>query len=248
MFIIGRHVIELESTASTNDIAWQYAGDVSRHGLVVRADFQSAGRGQRGNRWIAPPGSCLMMSILLQHRPAFTESYQYTLWSAISICHLVQNLTQREPHLKWPNDVQLEGRKLCGILVERRANWIVVGMGLNVNLSQDYLEAASYSATSLNQWMTGDCSPRRIMREALPILDAQYQLLVEGRWQALQSAWQQFSHLLNKPVELTASGRKYRGTLHTLEWNEIHLLLNGNHASFHPASVSELRCIPQTTP
>lgn len=241
MIIIGRHLMELERVASTNDIAWQHAGEVSNHGLVIRADYQTAGRGQRGNRWIAPPGSCLMMSILLQHHPAFTESYQYTLWAAISICHLVQNLTGREPHLKWPNDVQLDGRKLCGILVERRGDWIVVGIGLNVSLSNEQLSAASYSATFLNHWVQNDYTPQTLMHEALPILDAHYQLLAEGRWQTLQSAWQQYSHLLNETVELTASGKKFKGTMHTLEWGNIHLLIDGKHASFHPASVSAIR-------
>jgi BirA family biotin operon repressor/biotin-[acetyl-CoA-carboxylase] ligase len=241
MVIIGKEIIELDTVASTNDIAWQHAGEVSHHGLVVRADYQTAGRGQRGNRWIAPHGSCLMMSILLQHHPAFTESYQYTLWAAISMCHLVQNLTRREPHLKWPNDIQLDGKKLCGILVERRGDWIVVGIGLNVAISPEQLAAASLQATSLDQRLSKEYSPKALMREALPMLDAQYQLLIEGRWQMLQSAWQHYSQLVNETVELTASGKRFIGTLHALEWRNIHLLIDGKHASFHPASVSAIR-------
>ena len=248
MVIIGKEIIELESVASTNDIAWQHAGNVAKHGLVVRADFQSAGRGQRGNRWIAQAGTCLMMSILLRHHAAFTESYQYTLWAALSMCHLVQNLTRREPHLKWPNDIQIDGRKLCGILVERRGDWIVVGIGLNVSISQEELANATYVATSLNHWLKTEQTPKTLLYEALPILDAQYQLLIEGRWQTLQSAWQHYSHLLNEKVELIASGKKFKGIMHSLEWNNIHLLIDGKHASFHPASVSAIRRILKKPP
>lgn len=243
MVVIGNEILEFETVASTNDIAWQFHGDLSRHGLVVQANYQSAGRGQRGNRWVAPPNSCLMMSILLHHHSGFAESYQYTLWAALSICHLVHELTGREPHLKWPNDMLMDGKKLSGILVERRGDWIVVGIGLNIAISEQEFLQAQLKAISLNHYLQHPLTPKSVLPKALAILDANYQLITQGHWQTMQSAWQHYSQLMNHHVELQSSGRKFVGHLFSLEWNKIVLLIDGKYASFHPGSVTSIRLL-----
>jgi BirA family biotin operon repressor/biotin-[acetyl-CoA-carboxylase] ligase len=107
-------------------------------GLVIFAEEQTAGRGQRGNRWASAPYLGLWFSILLRPRLRPTESARLTQWAAQTIAATVQEEFQLEPTIKPPNDVYLNGRKIAGVLVETKAGkgneWTaIVGIGVNVN-------------------------------------------------------------------------------------------------------------------
>src|SRR5262245_13970887 len=107
--LIGHKVLHYSTVSSTNDIAWQHAGN--QHGLVVKADEQTAGRGRRGDLWLAPPGSALLMSILLKPPPILLRPSVLTLWAAIGVCLTLERLLPLRPYLKWPNDVLINGKK-----------------------------------------------------------------------------------------------------------------------------------------
>jgi BirA family transcriptional regulator, biotin operon repressor / biotin---[acetyl-CoA-carboxylase] ligase len=144
--VIGREIIVLEQTSSTND-------DISRiastdglpsipEGLVVFADHQTDGRGQRGNRWESAAGKGLWFSILLRPEIALTDSGRLTIWAIEAISDVIRIEFGLEPAIKLPNDVQLNGHKVAGVLVEMRAqnkapHLAVIGIGINVNQSRD---------------------------------------------------------------------------------------------------------------
>jgi BirA family transcriptional regulator, biotin operon repressor / biotin---[acetyl-CoA-carboxylase] ligase len=153
--VIGREIIVLEQTASTNDAILQIANANSKEGLVVFAEHQTAGRGQRGNRWESAAGKGLWFSILLRPKIDLANSPQLTAWAAEAVSGTIQNEFSLAPTIKPPNDVQIDGRKVAGVLVEMRAqekaaHLAVAGIGVNVNQSlEDFPKELQGRAISL---------------------------------------------------------------------------------------------------
>ena len=128
-------------TGSTNADLVAAARRGSPAGTVLVTDYQSAGRGRQGRTWTAPPGTSIAMSVLLG--PTACESSRWTwlpLLTGLAVCRGVRGVGGLEAWLKWPNDVMLGGRKLCGILAERvdtpSGPACVIGIGINVALER----------------------------------------------------------------------------------------------------------------
>ncbi|PYJ06636.1 MAG: biotin--[acetyl-CoA-carboxylase] ligase [Verrucomicrobia bacterium] len=137
---IGQRIIVLEQTGSTNDAILQVATANSKEGLVLFAEHQTAGRGQRGNRWESAAGKGLWFSILLRPKIQINDSGRLTIWAIEAISDVIRTEFSLEPTIKLPNDVQLYGRKVAGVLLEMRAqekapHLAIVGIGINVNQS-----------------------------------------------------------------------------------------------------------------
>ncbi|HEY3660070.1 MAG TPA: biotin--[acetyl-CoA-carboxylase] ligase [Candidatus Udaeobacter sp.] len=163
--VIGRQIVVLEQTHSTNDAILQIASPPGAaisippsrmsEGLVLFAEHQTAGRGQRGNRWESTAGKGLSFSILLQPEIPLSDSGRLTIWAIEAISDVIRSELGLEPAIKLPNDVQLTGKKVAGVLVEMRAqdkapHLAVVGVGINVNQSRDDFPAELQDrATSL---------------------------------------------------------------------------------------------------
>jgi BirA family transcriptional regulator, biotin operon repressor / biotin---[acetyl-CoA-carboxylase] ligase len=150
--IIGRNIIVLEQTGSTNDAVFQVAcpqgaavsglPPLVDEGLVLFAEYQTAGRGQRGNRWESTAGKGLWFSILLRPEIQLSDSGRLTIWAIEAISDVIRIELGLEPAIKLPNDVLLNGHKVAGVLVEMRAqnnapHLAVVGIGINVNQCRD---------------------------------------------------------------------------------------------------------------
>lgn len=129
---VGRGIRVLSETSSTNDICHQYSADASMSGLAVFAEHQVAGRGQQGRVWVAPPRAGLLFSVLLFPESVLASAPFLTAWAALGVAECLHHHYHLHPRVKWPNDVLLGGKKVCGVLVERRQA-TVVGFGLNVS-------------------------------------------------------------------------------------------------------------------
>ncbi|MGL5096045.1 MAG: biotin--[acetyl-CoA-carboxylase] ligase, partial [Planctomycetia bacterium] len=136
---VGRRVLVVGEAVSTNDLAAapDAVGSFA-DGLAVFAEHQSAGRGQYGRRWSAPPRSSLLFSLALRPTAELVDPRFLTAWSAVGVAETVDALYGLPARIKWPNAVLVDGRKSAGILVERpnldSAEAVVVGVGLNVNI------------------------------------------------------------------------------------------------------------------
>jgi BirA family biotin operon repressor/biotin-[acetyl-CoA-carboxylase] ligase len=159
--VIGRQIVVLEQTASTNDAIFQVAfpqgaavtslpavasakegPSLGDEGLVLFAEHQTAGRGQRGNRWESTAGKGLWFSILLRPEIQLSDSGRLTIWAIEAISDVIRIEFGLEPAIKLPNDVQLNEQKVAGVLVEMRAqnnapHLAVIGIGINVNQCRD---------------------------------------------------------------------------------------------------------------
>ena len=168
--VIGREIIVLEQTGSTNDAIWRIAS--ISEGLVVFAEHQTDGRGQRGNRWESAAGRGLWFSILLRPQIQINESWRLTIWAIEAISDVICNEFGLEPAIKLPNDVQINGRKVAGVLVEMRAqnnapHVAVVGIGINVNQCRDDFPAELHDKAISLAMAVGQQVPRQELALAL---------------------------------------------------------------------------------
>jgi len=177
---IGRQIIVLEQTSSTNDAILQVATANSNQGLVLFAEHQTAGRGQRGNRWESAAGKGLWFSILLRPKIQINDSGRLTIWAIETISDVIRTEFSLEPAIKLPNDVQLSGRKVAGVLVEMRAqekapHLAVVGIGINVNQSlEDFPPKLQSRAISFAMALHRPVDRRQLAVAVLRYLDRTY--------------------------------------------------------------------------
>ena len=153
---LGRHLLCLAETESTNALAKQRAAEGAPHGLLVTADHQTNGRGRLQRPWHSPPGRNLYISLLLRPSVAPPRVPQLAIVVALALCEaLAEQLPIVPVRIKWPNDLWVGQRKLCGILCEMEAEMgavhhIVAGVGLNVNMTaDDFPPELRETATSL---------------------------------------------------------------------------------------------------
>jgi BirA family transcriptional regulator, biotin operon repressor / biotin---[acetyl-CoA-carboxylase] ligase len=178
--VIGKEITALEQTSSTNDAILQLVATNPKEGLVLFAEHQTAGRGQRGNRWESPAGKGLWFSILLRPQIQINDSAQLTIWAIEAISDVIRTEFSLEPAIKLPNDIQIHGRKVAGVLVEMRAqeksqHLAIVGIGINVNQSmQDFPPELRDRAISLAMALGRQVGRQKFAVALLRTLDQTY--------------------------------------------------------------------------
>lgn len=217
---LGRQVRVFAEIDSTNGYLLAHADELP-DGSVAVAEFQSAGRGRQGRRWLAPRGSSLLLSVLL-HEPAGSAliTHAGTL-AALAAAEAVETETSCRPELRWPNDLVVAGRKLGGVLVEStplgaRRRAVVIGIGLNCFQQRGHFEPElKDSATSLELECAQPIDRAAVGRRLIERLDD----YVRSAWddpaflQRLRGVWADRCHDLGARVVLIESGRQYAGTV-----------------------------------
>lgn len=149
----GRKVEYHETIDSTNIRARHLAEDGAFAGTLVVSDEQNAGRGRRGRVWISPSGKNIFMSLILRPDILPASASMITLVAALAVYDGIKDVTGLVSGIKWPNDIVINGKKVCGILTEMSAelegvHYVVVGMGINVNM-EEFPDEVKQMATSL---------------------------------------------------------------------------------------------------
>jgi len=153
--IIGREIVVLHETTSTNDSILERTSPTTPEGLVVFAERQTVGRGQRSNLWQSAAGKGIWFSILLRPKIDIGESPRLAEWAARVVAETISQEFSVAATIKLPNDVYVTGKKIAGVLVEMRAQTnaphiAIIGIGVNVNHSaEDFSEELRERAISL---------------------------------------------------------------------------------------------------
>lgn len=150
---IGKTLVFYKETGSTNLDAKELAEKGEAAGAVVVADMQRAGRGRRGRGWVSPSGKDIYMTLLLRPQCRPEKASVLTLVMAVSVLEAIKELLSQPCAIKWPNDIVVNNKKVCGILTEMSAeldgiHYVVIGAGINVNQEQMAKEIQD-KATSL---------------------------------------------------------------------------------------------------
>jgi BirA family biotin operon repressor/biotin-[acetyl-CoA-carboxylase] ligase len=251
---LGRRVLVFERLDSTNNLATSLAGDPANDGLAILANEQTAGRGQHGRTWLAPPGQSVLLSLLLTPPPQLCRPAILTAWAAVAVCATVYQTIGQPTRIKWPNDVLLHDRKVCGILIESLANqraagfipaanaaeinptarqdprspWFVVGIGLNVQQSAATFAAAGLpEATSLAQFAAQPLDTHTVAINLIRQLDRDYETLCRGNLDMVERRWKDHLGLLGKQVIAECHGTSHCGRLIELSFHSVKLARAG---------------------
>lgn len=199
---------------STNTKMAELAAEGAEHGTVVVADAQTAGKGRRGRSWESPEGENIYMSILLRPNCKPQKAPMLTLVMAYSVARAVQEQGFQEVQIKWPNDLILSGKKICGILTEMQMNsseidYVVVGVGINVN-TRNFSPDLEEKATSLYLESGRQFERESIVENVLEKFEEAYrQFVVEQDLSFLQEAYNAMLVNAGKEVRVLEPGNEY---------------------------------------
>jgi BirA family transcriptional regulator, biotin operon repressor / biotin---[acetyl-CoA-carboxylase] ligase len=238
---VGRRVLVFDSLDSTSNHAAALAADPGNAGVAVLADEQTAGRGQYGRTWLCPGKTGILLSLLLFPPPAVRRPALLTAWAAVSVCETTLRATGLQAKIKWPNDVLLRGRKICGILIEQ-ARGTVVGIGLNVLQSAEVFAAADLpQAGSLAVFSDRPLDRYEIARQLLTELDEGYARLCAGDLGELEAGWKERLGLLGKRVAAECPDAVHRGRLVAVAFSGLEVeLSDGQLLRLPPETVRHL--------
>jgi BirA family biotin operon repressor/biotin-[acetyl-CoA-carboxylase] ligase len=222
---IGKNVLVFDRVASTNSSAAELAGDSANDGVVILANEQTMGRGQHGRSWHCPPGGGVLMSALLFPPPELRRPAILTAWAAVSVCEVILRTTKLQAKIKWPNDVLIRGKKVCGILIEQ-GQGTVVGIGLNVNQpAEAFQQSGLENGTSLSLGAGRQFECATVARQIICQLDDEYDRLCTGDLATLESCWKWRLGLLGKHVSAECIDGTYHGRLLDAGWDGLQLEL-----------------------
>lgn len=248
---IGRRVLVYDEVESTNTLAAGFAlGAADVHGLALVADHQRAGRGQYGRVWTSRPRSSLLMSVILRPPPELLRPVILTAWAAVGVAEAVRALSGAQARLKWPNDLLIQGKKVCGILIEQTSTaagiTTVAGIGLNLNQTTDEFAAANLpDATSLGASSGKAIESRDAAAVVLQQLDFEYTRVLAGERVALEADWKWRIGLLGRSVVVElVGGDTATGRLLDMSFDGLELADDGGFVRVvAPESVAHLRAV-----
>jgi BirA family biotin operon repressor/biotin-[acetyl-CoA-carboxylase] ligase len=191
---IGRNIVHYFRTDSTNAVALKLAAEGAEHGTVVVAEEQTAGRGRLGRAWFSEKSSGIYTSIILKPPLAPAAAPVLTLMAGLAAQKAVSSVTGLSVDIRWPNDLLVNGRKVCGILTEMsaevdRLHFVVIGIGINVNHSLMPTELENI-ATSLRMEAHRGISRVQVLVNLLREIERHYQLLLKGGNKAITGRWE----------------------------------------------------------
>jgi BirA family biotin operon repressor/biotin-[acetyl-CoA-carboxylase] ligase len=259
------HVRWVAETGSTNVDAMELARQGEPEGIVLVADHQTAGRGRAGRTWTAPPGSGLLVTVLL--RPPAPVVDLVTMAVAVAAARAVESVAGFAPRIKWPNDLVWPGdgsepdRKLAGILAEAdwpagsavSAGWrepaaheraaVVVGIGLNVTRPDDLPEEIADLAVSISDVADSPVDREDLLVAILEELAPRYERLVVGDTQELVEEWRARSATLGRRVRVDPGSDDVEGTAVdvTADGHLVVETLDGGRRTFAVGDVVHLR-------
>jgi BirA family biotin operon repressor/biotin-[acetyl-CoA-carboxylase] ligase len=242
----GRPVRGFASVGSTNTEAAAWAEEGAVEGSVVVTEYQSEGRGRHGRTWDAPKGQNLMFSVVLRPSLPPDQFGLITIAASVAVAEAVEAFVEpHRPTLKWPNDVLLEGRKTCGMLLESSLSGaqdhvVVLGVGLNVNQTT-FPDALADTATSL-RLTAGRTVPRApLFARLLHALERRYDAIQHGDDATVRSAFEDRLATHGEPTTLrfTGTSRTVTGTVEGItETGALRLDTPGGPRRLHAGEVT----------
>lgn len=212
---LGQELIVMQETGSTNQEVKALAANGAQRGLVVATELQSKGKGRLGRTWISPKGKDLCFSILLKPQIDMSEIGIVTLCGALAVCRVIREHLGLDAKIKWPNDVIIGSRKLCGILTEMAADmeqieYVVSGIGINVN-NTDFAEDIAHKATSLCIESGKEIDRAKLLCRVLEAIEKIIDTYYENGETALLAEYRLLCATIGREVSFTRSGKSYVG-------------------------------------
>ncbi len=210
--LIGREIRHYLQLESTNEHTKELASQDEKEGLVVISEVQKGGKGRLGREWHSPSGG-IWLSILLRPKTNPLHASKLTLLTGVAVAQTIHDLTGMGARLKWPNDVLINDKKVCGILTEmstkaEKIEFVIVGIGINANLNPKLLPAEiRESATSILNEYGREISRVEFVGKLLNNFENLYMQFLKQNYNSILQTWKQFSDTIYRYVKVeTATG------------------------------------------
>jgi len=211
--IIGKKLLYFDEIDSTNIYAKKLAKEGVSEGCIVVAGMQEKGRGRKDRIWSSPEGG-LWFSVILYPRIPPQNAMIITMAASVSVVDAIIKHTNLKPVIKWPNDVLVRGKKICGILTELdaemdRINYTVIGIGINVNNSIS--KSLKDIATSVKIETKNYCSIVELFADILNSFDKNYSFIKLGDFKCIRDAWLSYANIIGKNIRVDTENLPIEG-------------------------------------
>jgi BirA family biotin operon repressor/biotin-[acetyl-CoA-carboxylase] ligase len=229
---IGWLLHYLETVDSTNRFAMGLAREGAPEGTVVLADRQTAGIGRLQRAWQSPPGCNLYISVILRPAVAPPEASRITILAGVAVAEAIASICPAGVGIKWPNDVQIRGRKVCGILTEMAtaggSRAVIIGIGLNVNIKRENFDPG-HRDTATSLWEeTGREHSREDMAFLLcERLERWYETFLHAGFAPVREEWLARSDMAGKRVRVLFRDEVQEGVVEGIDRDGALLLADG---------------------
>ncbi len=223
--IIGRDILTYDEVDSTMDVAKTIAERGAREGTCIFAEFQRKGRGRAGRQWLCPKYKGILMTTILKPKIPYEKICFLSGMVAVAVTQTIKNVLRLEATIKWPNDILVNEKKVCGILVEmetvkgKEAHFLA-GIGLNVNIpSEELPKDVVYPSTSLLIELGHQADRISLARALLRNLDDLYVHLKHSNYEYIRKRWVQLSPIIGHRAIVEEGGSEYTGKITDLTTN-----------------------------
>jgi BirA family biotin operon repressor/biotin-[acetyl-CoA-carboxylase] ligase len=214
--IFSKNLILHERIDSTNKLARELALKGAQEGTIVLAEEQTTGKGRMDRPWLSLGHSNLLFTILLRPILAPNDTFILTMILAVAVIDTVKKMNGLDILIKWPNDLCISRKKVGGILTEflirdRRLEYVILGLGLNVNWSPEEKDGLIYPATSILAESGRMISRNELLSGILKRFEEHYQETLSGKEEDFYMRWNQLSMVIGKDVEIISPDEVVRG-------------------------------------
>jgi BirA family biotin operon repressor/biotin-[acetyl-CoA-carboxylase] ligase len=236
--------IELQTVDSTNNYAFsQIHAGLAQHGTAIFSYEQTAGKGQRGKKWVSPIGSAIALSLVIKPAPlALTQQFQLSACVAVSVLEWFKTYVDENVKIKWPNDLYWKDRKAGGILIESIVNsrgsgagsrepevsnwqWAVAGIGVNIN--QESFPPDLPNPVSLRQ-ITGQRSDTvKMAKELCIVFDKWFEQLIHEGFESIYEKYISSLYRRNEKVKLKKGSRVFEATIKSVSADGKLIIVHG---------------------
>ena len=245
----GRKLLVYDQVESTNSTALALAEEGQPEGTVIIADSQTRGRGRLGRGWVSPPDLNLYMSVILRPEGDPGRTGLWTLAAAVAVARSIQQVTRLPARLKWPNDVRIHHKKVSGLLLEGalhqdRYKHLIIGVGINVNMSRQGLpESDRASATSLREELGRPVDRIELIQRFLECLEIQSRSVAEDSPKGVLEAYTALSETIGRDVVAHGPNRRWTGKAIGLSPEGALILMGTDHRQIviHSHDIVHLR-------
>jgi BirA family biotin operon repressor/biotin-[acetyl-CoA-carboxylase] ligase len=216
---VGRQLYHYNRLATTMKTARELAKKGTAEGTAIIADTQTAGRGRLGRTWLSPEGS-LAMSLIL--KPSLDNLPQLVMIASLAVVRTIKRVAGLEARIKWPNDILIKGKKVCGILIENevkgdKVNFAIIGIGINANFDLSAFPEISDIATSLSHELGAEISKAELIISLLSELEQLYLEAQDGA--PIYREWQENMEMLGRWIKVKTGEAVEQGKAETVTQN-----------------------------
>ena len=215
--ILGKNIFFAHETSSTNDWAKELVEHGATEGTITIAEIQTTGRGRFGRKWISPKGG-LWLSIILKPKIKPRESIKLVFLASLAVAEVLHELYTLDVQIKWPNDILINKRKVCGILIETsivydEINYIILGIGINANFNvQRNLPKVLWdSTTSLEDELGRKVDLEKLFKALIEKLDFLYKQFLNKEFDPILKRWKNFAKFFNHVVRIKSETTDIQG-------------------------------------